>query len=96
MYNMTRGLTPAKFDCDKCHSAGSPFADGTDQACVWNAQQLLGYDTKFEWEDVWVLYPDQCPDGYTLRDVEAIRANWGLFKEDGTKNCLPVFSENYY
>jgi hypothetical protein len=57
---------------------------------------MWGYDTKFEWEDVWVLYPDQCPDGYTLRDVQAIRANYGLFKEDGTKNCLPVFGENFY
>lgn len=47
MYNMTRGLIPVTFDSDGCVSGGSPFADGTDQACLWNVQQLWAYNTKF-------------------------------------------------
>jgi hypothetical protein len=92
MYNMTRGLTPAKFDCNNCHSAGSPFADGTDQACLWNIQQMWAYATKFEFEDVWVLYPDQCPEGYILRDLTVVVANYRAFTDAGTKNCFPILS----
>jgi hypothetical protein len=43
MYNISRGLTPAKFDCDRCVDWEGPFAEGTDQACLYNVQQLWAY-----------------------------------------------------
>jgi len=96
MYNMTRGLTPAKFDCDECHSDGSPYADGTDQACLWNLQQLFGYNSVFGFEDVWVIWADQCPEGYTIRDMGNLMADLTSFTDAGTKNCLVILDADSY
>ena len=96
MYDMTRGLTPASFDCDECYSDGSPYADGTDQACLWNLQQLFGYNSVFGFKDVWVIQGDQCPEGYTKRHMGNLMAHKTSYTEAGTKNCLVILDAGSY